>query len=151
MKRSVVILVVLLVALASVAAFAGHTTKVTQASEKSTATTSKPMTVSGEIVDMGCYLSQGAKGPDHKSCGSMCLSSGMPMGLLTKEGKLYLLTLNHDKADPYNNAKKLADEWVTITGTVSERNGIKSLTVDELTQASTGMNNSSTMTGDKAQ
>jgi hypothetical protein len=92
----------------------------------------KSMSLTGEIVDMGCYMAEGAKGEAHKSCASMCISSGMPMGLLTGDGKLYLLTLNHDKADPYNSAKKMAAEQVTVTGMMSERNGMKSLSVDDV-------------------
>jgi hypothetical protein len=92
----------------------------------------KSQSVTGEIVDMGCYMAEGAKGEAHKSCASMCISNGMPMGLLTGDGKLYLLTLNHDKADPYNSAKKMAAEQVTVTGMMSERNGMKSLSVDDV-------------------
>lgn len=92
----------------------------------------KSLTLTGEIVDMGCYMAEGAKGEAHKGCASMCISSGMPMGLLTGDGKLYLLTLNHDKADPYNSAKKMAAEQVTVTGMMSERNGMKSLSVDDV-------------------
>ncbi len=133
MKRATIILVVLMLALASVAALAA-TPATTKASAKTTE--AKTMTIQGEVVDMGCYLSQGAKGEQHKGCASMCINSGMPMGLLTNDGKLYLLTVNHDNADPYNSAKKLADEQVSVTGLVSERNGVKSISVNEVKELS---------------
>ena len=85
--------------------------------------------VKGEIVDLGCYLGHEAMGPKHKECASMCISGGMPMGLLTSDGKLYLLTMNHDDPAPFNASKKLAAEMVSITGPVSERNGMKSIQV----------------------
>lgn len=129
MKRFALILMVLAMALAITNAFAADPKG---AKEATKAAAPKSMTLTGEIVDMGCYLAEGAKGEAHKSCASMCISNGMPMGLLTNDGKLYLLTLNHDKADPYNSAKKMAAEKVTITGTMSERNGMKSLTVDDV-------------------
>jgi hypothetical protein len=116
-----------------VTAFAGNETKDAKTEAKAAP---KSLTVQGELVDMGCYLAEGAKGESHKSCASMCIASGMPMGLLTKDGKLYLLTLNHDNADPYNSAKKLAAEQVNITGPVSERNGVMSLQVDNVNQVS---------------
>lgn len=90
---------------------------------------SEAVTVEGEIVDMGCYLGHGAKGEDHKSCALRCIAGGMPMGLLTAQGKLYLLTMSHDDADPFNAAKEMAAETVKVTGPVHERDGIVSLEV----------------------
>ena len=90
---------------------------------------SPAMTIQGEVVDLGCYLNHAALGPKHKECASMCIAGGMPMGLLTSDGKLYLLTMSHDDAAPFNASKKLAAEIVSITGPVSERNGMKSIEV----------------------
>ena len=44
-----------------------------------------------EIVDYSCYLQLGKHGGKHRDCGQKCLKAGMPIGLLTEEGKLYLL------------------------------------------------------------
>jgi hypothetical protein len=89
----------------------------------------KTRTVKGEIVDLGCYLGHGARGADHKSCATKCIAGGMPFGLLTAEGKLYLLTLNHDDPDPYNQCKDLAAQTVEVTGTLMQRNGVMALDV----------------------
>jgi len=83
----------------------------------------------GEVVDTGCYLAHEAKGEKHKECGSKCVANGMPMGLLTKDGKLYLLTMNHDNADPYNQLKGWVGSNVEITGTSMERSGMKAIDV----------------------
>lgn len=96
----------------------------------------KTMTVQGEIVDMGCYLSHGAKGKDHQSCALKCVANGMPMGLLTEDGSLYLLTVSHDNADPFNQAKKMAAEQVSVTGHSMDRNGMIALEVDQVKQLS---------------
>ena len=87
------------------------------------------VSVQGEIVDMGCYLGHGARGADHQSCALKCVLGGMPMGLLTDDGTLYLLTMSHSDADPFNAAKELAAETVTVTGPEHDRNGIKSIEV----------------------
>jgi hypothetical protein len=86
-------------------------------------------TVSGEVVDMGCYLAHAARGEKHVSCGTKCVANGMPMGLLTADGTLYIVTLNHDDPDPYNALKKMVGKNATITGTVMTRNGIKGIDV----------------------
>jgi hypothetical protein len=95
----------------------------------------KSMTIQGEIVDMGCYISSGAKGKDHQGCAEMCLKNGMPMGLLTKDGTLYLLTVSHSNADPFNQAKQWASDQVVVTGPYSERNGIRAIEVDQVKMA----------------
>ena len=53
----------------------------------------------------------------------------MPMGLLTSNGTLYLLTLNHDNADPYNSLKAMAGKTVSVSGTVMTRSGMKAIDV----------------------
>jgi len=84
-------------------------------------------TVTGEIVDMGCYLGHAASGESHVSCATKCLNQGMPMGLLTSNGTLYLVTLDHDNADPYNNLKAMAGKQVTVTGELLTRSGMKGI------------------------
>ena len=85
-------------------------------------------TVSGEVADLKCYLSGGALGPDHASCAKGCLKSGQPMGLVTKDGKVYLLGIGKDKAQ-YESLKELAGENVEVSGELSEKNGMNFLLV----------------------
>ncbi|TMQ57422.1 MAG: hypothetical protein E6K76_10410 [Candidatus Eisenbacteria bacterium] len=86
-------------------------------------------TLSGEIVDTGCYLGHAARGASHISCAGKCINGGMPMGLLTNQGALYLLTMNHDNPDPYNKLKEMAGKKVTVTGTLMTRGGVKGMDV----------------------
>lgn len=95
----------------------------------------KSMTLKGEVVDLGCYLGHGARGADHKACATKCIAGGMPFGLLTAEGKLYLLTMNHDNPDAYNKCKDLAAETVVVTGAVMQRNGLMAVDVADVKSA----------------
>jgi hypothetical protein len=88
-------------------------------------------TLTGEIVDTGCYLGDGARGEKHIDCATKCIANGMPMALLTNKGKLYLLTLDHDNPDPYNKLKEMAGKTVAVTGTVMERSGMRGIDVTE--------------------
>ena len=92
----------------------------------------KEATVKGELLDMDCYIASGAHGNDHKSCADMCINSGAPMGVLTNDGKVYLLVAGHNKKEPYDELKKHAGEEVTVTGTLTERDGIKGIVVKEV-------------------
>ena len=92
----------------------------------------KATTISGEVLDMACYSASGASGEGHKSCAASCIKGGSPMGLLTSDGKVYLIVENHDKKDAYAEAQKHAGEKITATGTLSERGGLKAIIVDEV-------------------
>ena len=45
----------------------------------------------GEIVDFSCYLQLGKHGEKHRSCGQKCVQNGQPIGLLARDGTLYML------------------------------------------------------------
>jgi hypothetical protein len=76
----------------------------------------KVWTVSGEVVDMACYMSKGAHGDGHKDCAYNVYQPGLTMGVLTSDGKVYLLVENHDKPDAYPRRKKMPVVQVTVTG-----------------------------------
>ena len=130
MKRLAILLVALVFPVAAAAATAtahqGHT-----AAHKAEA----PKTMTGELVDTGCYLGHGARGEKHVECATKCINAGMPMGLLTSDGMLYLLTMNHDNADPYNQLKTMAGKTVSVTGAVMTRSGMKGIEVASFKEA----------------
>lgn len=89
----------------------------------------KVTTLVGEIVDYSCYLQVGKHGGKHRDCGQKCLRNGQPIGLLTQEGKLYLLMEEeHDpRRDGLTNFRTAAIEnmayIVEVSGTLSEVDG----------------------------
>ncbi|HYZ84068.1 MAG TPA: hypothetical protein VE621_06680 [Bryobacteraceae bacterium] len=91
----------------------------------------------GEIVDFSCYLQVGKHGEKHRSCGSKCAQNGEPVGLLTKDGTLYMLMAEeHDpRRDGQTQAefrKAMADHMahiVEVTGTESGFAGYKAIYV----------------------
>ena len=92
----------------------------------------EPKTVTGEILDMKCYMTSGAHGDGHKDCAAMCIKGGAPMGILADDGKVYLLIEGKNDSGAFEEAKKHAGETVTITGTLSEKNGVQALIVTEV-------------------
>jgi hypothetical protein len=79
-------------------------------------------TVSGEVVDLMCYLDHGAKGEKHKGCAGKCIKNGGPVGLLSGE-QVYLVVGDHAPINDQLAAK--AGETVTLKGKVVERSGMK--------------------------
>ena len=95
---------------------------------KSDATTEK--TVTGEVVDMMCYVDHNAMGDSHgSSCGAKCIKNGGPVGIVDN-GKAYLVVGEHK---PMND--ELADscgKTVTLKGKLVERGGIAMLENSEI-------------------
>jgi hypothetical protein len=96
----------------------------------------KSATLKGEVVATGCYLGHAARGSKHTECATRCLRGGMPMGLLTSDGTLYLITMNHENAGPYNRLRMMARKTVSVTGTLMTRAGMKAIDVTSFTPAS---------------
>ena len=78
--------------------------------------------LTGEIVDLMCYLDHGARGDKHKGCAEKCIKGGGPVGLLSGD-QVYLIVGDHQ---PMNDelAPKAA-QTVTLKGKVVERSGMK--------------------------
>ncbi len=89
----------------------------------------------GEIVDMSCYIANGAKGADHADCAKTCVKNGQPMGLLTDDGTLVLLAQKSGDAAPFEALKEIAGEKAEVKGTLKERDGMKMLVVEESKKA----------------
>lgn len=119
MKRVLLLLASFAVLLAAPLALADATAK------------AKAGTWKGEVIDAGCYLGKGAMGEKHKECAMRCAKNGMPIMLLTADGKAVLLTPNHDSADPYEKLKGWAGSMVEVTGTLSTRGGVSGIDVTD--------------------
>ena len=96
----------------------------------------KVVTVVGEVVDFSCYLQVGKHGEKHRDCGQKCLKNGEPMGLLTKDGDLYLLMPEEHNPRRDGMTPTLREACIEhmarvmeCTGTYSEVKGIKALFV----------------------
>ena len=119
---------VLLIVLAMVACLTGLAVGIAMANQGHTAP-AKTVEYTGELVDMGCYVGHTAKGEKHSECAAKCIAGGMPMGLLSANGRIFLLTMDHANPEAYNKAKGMAGKRITVGGPVHERNGIKTLDV----------------------
>ena len=101
----------------------------------SSAFAQKMQTVEGEVLDMVCFMAHEGKGSKHKACAQKCINDGAAVGLLTSDGKVYLVIENHHKKEAYQQVKKLAAEKVKITGPVYIKRGVQAIeaeTVEKL-------------------
>ena len=95
----------------------------------------KPMTLTGEVIDYSCYLQVGKHGDKHRDCGQKCVRAGQPVGLLTKDGTIYLLMdeEHNQRRDGLTDFRAAAVEHmghvVTVNGTHTAVEGQNALYV----------------------
>jgi hypothetical protein len=89
--------------------------------------------VTGEVIDMACYFDDGASGPDHAACARMCIASGLPVGLKTKDGQVYVLigVQTPRSTEPAAKHESLnaqlapdAAQIVAVSGTIVSKEGV---------------------------
>jgi len=95
----------------------------------------KVATVTGEVVDVSCYLQLGKRGEAHIACGSKCIANGQPIGVVDAEGQLYIVMAeeHHPRRDGQVELKTvlgpLLAKTVTLTGMMTEMKGYRALFV----------------------
>ena len=78
-------------------------------------------TVTGEVIDMACYLDHKASGAKHADCAKDCIEKGLPVGLKGNDGKTYLVIGDHK---PLNQQlAPLAAKTITVRGKIVSHDG----------------------------
>ena len=98
--------------------------------------TGKPATITGEVVDVSCYLQLGKRGEAHIACGTKCINNGQPIGVVDAKDNLYLLFAeeHHPRRDGQVTLKDaflpLLAKQVTVNGMMTQlKGGIRALFV----------------------
>ena len=126
MRKILGIFIALLIVSLSTTAFAQD--KKAEKKEKET-------TIRGEVVDVSCFLAHGKSGigDGHKSCGEACAKAGGPLGILTKNGKLYVSVMPDDhSAGPNAKLMEHIAHEVEATGKVRSKNGVNGIMISEV-------------------
>src|SRR5690349_18956859 len=93
----------------------------------------KRQRVTGEVVDVSCFLQLGKHGAAHAACATKCANNGQPIGLLTSAGALYFLfpEEHHPRRDGQAEIRTefapLMSKTVTLMGTATMVHGSRGL------------------------
>lgn len=95
----------------------------------------KPVTVTGEVVEVSCYMQLRKRGTAHLDCGKECIRNGQPIGIVDKDGTLYIIMAEqHDprrrgEVDIKRTFMPLLATTVTVSGMEADYQGVKALYV----------------------
>jgi len=100
------------------------------------AATSKRVSVTGEIVDTWCYVTEimYALGTAHHQCAVWCAAGGIPVSVKDKAGNVYVVLKVEGDATNVANPRilKIQTHKVTVDGDLYERDGVKYLIVTKV-------------------
>jgi hypothetical protein len=80
--------------------------------------------ITGEVVDLMCYLDHSATGEKHAKCAGTCIKNGGPVGLASN-GKAYLIVGEHKTIN--DELAAYAGKTITLRGKLAERDGMSML------------------------
>ncbi|HTR20269.1 MAG TPA: hypothetical protein VMH88_05375 [Gemmatimonadales bacterium] len=93
------------------------------------------VTLTGTVVDVNCFTANGASGAAHKACAEACAKAGVPLGILSSDGTLYM-AVSAKPADPQNSKLlPFAEGKVKVTGTHRFKNGLHSIEIKTIEAA----------------
>lgn len=81
-------------------------------------------TLQGEVVDLHCYLTRGARGPGHAACANACIGRGVTPGFVADDGRVFLL-LAEKPFSAKETVAGMAGETVRLKGSIVERDGVR--------------------------
>lgn len=94
------------------------------------------VTVTGEVIDLSCYLDHEGKGKEHAKCAKMCLvQKHVPAGLLGDDGSVVLLVADHKHEKAFAPIPGWAAERVTVTGKKATKGGLNAILVTSAEKA----------------
>ena len=92
-------------------------------------------TLTGEVIDVMCYLGHGSEGMGkaHAGCGKKCIESGLPVAI--KSGDQLYLAAMADHSPANKALADLAGEQVTVRGSVLEKDGQRVILISKVEKA----------------
>lgn len=91
------------------------------------------LTITGTVVDLSCKFGHGLSGKDHRMCSQVCADKGIPLAILSSDGKLYLpITADMPGSSSNDLLKEFAEQEVTVTGKVFSAGGASAIRIDEI-------------------
>ncbi len=96
------------------------------------------VTVTGEVIDSWCYLTEimYPLGTAHHQCALWCAAGGIPVGILSDEGEVYIvLKMAGDDTSVANPALlEMQTHKITVEGQAIARDGMKYLLIERVVE-----------------
>ena len=89
-------------------------------------------TVTGEVVDMWCYLEGGDRGAAKKACATACAKAGNAIAILDAKGGLFVAAGLKDHQPAQVLLLDRMNEEVTVSGTLVKKGGVQMIYIESV-------------------
>ena len=97
----------------------------------------KEYTVTGTVIDFACKFAGGLTGDKHRMCAQVCADKGVPLAILSSDGRLFLPIGDGMPSTGQNEIlKDYAEQTVQVTGMIFEAGGASAIKIAEIKKAS---------------
>lgn len=104
-------------------------------------TNTKPIEVTGEVVDSWCFTSGvmgEGRGESHRKCGRLCVGGGVTAGILADDGTLYIAAKHQGYTGCAGLLLPYVADRVKVKGWLAERGGLKLLKINSVERVKSG-------------
>jgi type 1 fimbria pilin len=99
------------------------------------AAASNDITLTGQVIDMNCFVTMGASGAGHKTCATACAKAGVALAILSSDGNIYM-PVSAKPGDPQNSRlEPFAEGRVKVTGTHRFSSGMHTIEIKTIAAA----------------
>jgi len=89
----------------------------------------KAATLTGLVIDTGCYLSHDTKGEKHIPCATRCAKDGVPLAILEDVTGTVYLPVALDHKNPNTKLIPFIEKKIKVTGSVLEKGAMKGVII----------------------
>ncbi len=93
-------------------------------------------TITGTVIDVSCKFRHGLSGEQHRMCSQVCADKGVPLAILSSDGKLYLpVSAGMPGGNESQRLKDYAEQQVTVRGMVYQAGGANAIQIASITRS----------------
>lgn len=88
--------------------------------------------ITGQVVDVACFVGHNSSGPKHAKCAETCARAGNPLAIYDEKAKMIYLPVSSDHSNPNTKLMPFIEKRVKVTGKVLEKAGLKGIAIEKV-------------------
>jgi hypothetical protein len=96
---------------------------------------SKPATITGQVIDIACFVGHNSSGEKHAKCAETCARAGNPLAIYDAGTSRIYLPISMDHKNPNEKLMPFIEKKVKVTGNLIEKAGLRGIALGKVEPA----------------